>query len=67
MLENMGIIKYGQNSEKLQKTRKEMGVVEMKFLDYDFKKKGGFERSVKLAKKYGLYRQDYCGCEFSVM
>lgn len=32
----------------------------------DFKKKGGFERSVELAKQMGLYRQGYCGCEFSM-
>lgn len=31
----------------------------------DFKKKDGFTRSVKLAKEMNLYRQEYCGCEFS--
>ena len=35
------------------------------FLDMDFKKKDGFKRSVELSKAYGLYRQDFCGCEFS--
>lgn len=35
------------------------------FLDRDFKKKDGFRRSVELSKKYGLYRQDYCGCVFA--
>ena len=35
------------------------------FLDMDFKKKAGFQRSVQLSKEYGLYRQDFCGCEFS--
>ena len=35
------------------------------FLDMDFKKKAGFQRSIELAKEYGLYRQDYCGCRFS--
>ncbi len=35
------------------------------FLDRDFKKKDGFKRSIELSKKYGLYRQNYCGCEFS--
>jgi predicted adenine nucleotide alpha hydrolase (AANH) superfamily ATPase len=35
------------------------------FLDQDFKKKDGFKRSIVLSKKYGLYRQDYCGCEYS--
>ncbi len=37
----------------------------LSFLDRDFKKQDGFGRSVELAKKYGLYRQDYCGCPFS--
>ena len=31
----------------------------------DFKKGGGYDRSVKRAAELGLYRQDYCGCEFS--
>ena len=32
----------------------------------DFKKQGGFLKSVELSKKHGLYRQNYCGCEFSL-
>ena len=36
-----------------------------KFLTSDFKKKGGFKRSLELSKEFGLYRQDYCGCIFS--
>ncbi len=32
----------------------------------DFKKKDGFNRSIVLSKELGLYRQDYCGCEFSL-
>lgn len=35
------------------------------FLPYDFKKKEGFKLSVKRAQELGLYRQGYCGCEFS--
>ncbi|MBR3085429.1 MAG: epoxyqueuosine reductase QueH [Kiritimatiellae bacterium] len=35
------------------------------FRPFDFKKRDGFRRSVTLAKEFGLYRQDYCGCEFS--
>jgi predicted adenine nucleotide alpha hydrolase (AANH) superfamily ATPase len=31
----------------------------------DFKKRGGFERSVRMSKQAGLYRQSYCGCVFS--
>lgn len=36
-----------------------------KWLPSDFKKKGGFKRSLELSKEYGLYRQQYCGCVFS--
>lgn len=35
------------------------------YLEIDFKKKDGFKRSIELSKEYGLYRQNYCGCEFS--
>jgi predicted adenine nucleotide alpha hydrolase (AANH) superfamily ATPase len=37
-----------------------------KFLIRDFKKKDGFKRAVQLAKKWELYRQDYCGCTYSM-
>jgi predicted adenine nucleotide alpha hydrolase (AANH) superfamily ATPase len=37
----------------------------VKFLPSDFKKKGGYLRSIELSKEFGLYRQNYCGCEFS--
>lgn len=35
------------------------------WLPSDFKKQEGFKHSVELSDKYGLYRQDYCGCPFS--
>ena len=35
------------------------------FEDGDYKKFGGEQRSAELARAYGLYRQDYCGCRFS--
>ena len=35
------------------------------YLPSDFKKKGGYQRSIVLSKGYGLYRQQFCGCEFS--
>ena len=37
----------------------------LEFLDMNFKKKAGFQRSIQMSKEYGLYRQNYCGCEFS--
>jgi epoxyqueuosine reductase len=35
------------------------------FLAVDLKKRDGFRRAMELTRAYGLYRQDYCGCEFS--
>jgi predicted adenine nucleotide alpha hydrolase (AANH) superfamily ATPase len=35
------------------------------YLFSDFKKKNGYRRSCELSDQYGLYRQDFCGCEFS--
>ncbi len=35
-------------------------------LPSDFKKKGGYKRSVELSAEFGLYRQNYCGCVYSV-
>lgn len=35
------------------------------WLPSDFKKRGGYQRSIELSKEYGLYRQNYCGCIYS--
>lgn len=35
------------------------------YLPSDFKKRGGYLRTIELSRAYGLYRQDFCGCEFS--
>ena len=37
----------------------------VKYLCSDFKKKGGYKRSIELSEEYGLYRQNYCGCVYS--
>ncbi len=37
----------------------------VRHLPADFKKKGGYKRSLELSKIYSLYRQDYCGCVYS--
>ena len=39
--------------------------VKPKFLPCDFKRHGGYDHSVRRAMELGLYRQSYCGCEFS--
>ena len=37
-----------------------------KFLVRDFKKKDGFKKAIQSAKRWGLYRQTYCGCKYSL-
>lgn len=39
---------------------------QINYLDGNFKKKDGFKRSIELSKQLNLYRQNYCGCQFSV-
>ena len=55
-----------KNSQKLNeiglRLEKQYGV---KYLESDFKKKNGYKQSIELSHKYGLYRQDYCGCIYS--
>lgn len=34
-------------------------------LPADFKKRGGYQRSLELSRHYALYRQSFCGCPFS--
>lgn len=46
-----------------EKAAEKFGV---RHLPSDFKKKGGYQRSIVLSKEFGLYRQDYCGCVFSL-
>ncbi|MFO7865354.1 MAG: epoxyqueuosine reductase QueH [Candidatus Aminicenantes bacterium] len=51
------IIRIGKEAAK------EFGV---NYLDFDFKKKHGFQRSLELSRQFSLYRQNYCGCRFSM-
>lgn len=37
----------------------------VKYLPSDFKKNGGYQRSLELSRDFNLYRQNYCGCEYS--
>ena len=36
------------------------------FYPADFKKQGGFQRSLELSRQWGFYRQNYCGCCYSL-
>lgn len=40
--------------------------INIKYLYSNFKKDDGYKHSIELSKEYGLYRQDYCGCKYSL-
>ncbi len=55
-----------KNSNKLNEIGESLqDKYNVKYLFSDFKKKNGYKRSIELSREYNLYRQDYCGCEFS--
>ncbi len=55
-----------KNAEKLNSIGRELEEkYGIRYLFSDFKKKNGYKRSIELSNKYGLYRQDYCGCVYS--
>ena len=39
----------------------------VKFMYSDFKKNDGYKKSIVLSKEYNLYRQEYCGCRYSMV
>ncbi len=52
-----------KNAAKLNEIGERIGAeYGIKHLPSDFKKKDGYKQSIELSKKYGLYRQTYCGC-----
>ena len=53
-----------KNAEEINKTGFAIPCT-AKYLPSDFKKKDGYKRSIELSEKYGLYRQNYCGCIYS--
>ncbi len=55
-----------KNAQKINEIGEELSqIYQVPHLPSDFKKKNGYKRSIELSGKYGLYRQDYCGCVFS--
>ena len=55
-----------KNSQVINKIGSELeNIYHINYLYSDFKKKEGYKRSIVLSHEYNLYRQDYCGCEFS--
>lgn len=55
-----------KNFELIHKLGMQLGMrYGLSFLGEDFKKQGGYQRSVELSKEYGLYRQRFCGCSYA--
>ena len=56
-----------KNAEIIEKIGEDLtsNIDFIEYLPSDFKKEDGYLMSIKLSKQYDLYRQDYCGCEFS--
>lgn len=56
-----------KNSALINKIGKELeNKHQIYFLEADFKKNDGFKKSLKISRDYGFYRQNYCGCKFSI-
>lgn len=56
-----------KNASLINETGREIQAREgVEFLPSDFKKKEGYKHSILLSRRYSLYRQNYCGCEFSL-
>ena len=55
-----------KDAEKLNAIGNELSeIYNVPYLPSDFKKKGGYKRSIELSAQHNLYRQNYCGCVFS--
>jgi predicted adenine nucleotide alpha hydrolase (AANH) superfamily ATPase len=69
MAERLGINAFATtltlSPHKVSRIIFEIGKQFPRFVPIDFKKQGGFLRSIQLSEEYDLYRQSYCGCEFS--
>lgn len=70
MAERLGIGAFATtltlSPHKVSRIIFEIGSQFPRFEPIDFKKKGGFLRSIELCRELELYRQTYCGCEFSM-
>lgn len=55
-----------KDAEVLNKLGEEIGAkYGIRHLPSNFKRKGGYQRSIELSHEYGLYRQNFCGCVYS--
>lgn len=59
------VISPHKNFLKISEIGKKAAGMDLEYIAIDFKKKDGFLKTNQLSKELGLYRQNYCGCEFS--
>lgn len=55
-----------KNSRLLNEIGLDLQTDLLKWLPSDFKKRGGYNESIRLCAQYGIYRQHYCGCCYSL-
>lgn len=56
-----------KNAKLINEIGSEVGAkVGVEYLPSDFKKQDGYLQSIKMSKEYDLYRQNYCGCKYSI-
>ena len=56
-----------KNSNKINEIGQNLAnIYDIKFLYSNFKKNDGYKKSILLSNQLGLYRQDYCGCQYSI-
>ena len=55
-----------KDAEKINTIGRQIETEKTKWLVSDFKKNGGFQRSLQISREYSLYRQQYCGCVYSM-
>ena len=60
------INEIGSDLPALRQAQGPQGLQGPRWLPSDFKKKNGFKRSLELSAEYNLYRQEYCGCIYSI-
>lgn len=61
------VISPHKNFQKLSEIGKKIAKeYNLTYIDIDFKKKDGFLKTNKISRELGLYRQNYCGCKFSL-
>lgn len=54
-----------KKAEKINRIGNYLSKESCRWLPSDFKKRNGYLDSITLSKRFGLYRQDYCGCAYS--